>query len=448
MRSFLCLILPCLLSARPLVSQLESTSFGQAMQLSLKEAVQMALEKNRSVAIGIARIDASDAKVQQAQSNRMPQLRFSSRYTRFSEVEPFSFTAPFSPIPITIAPTILDGYSMRLTLSQPLFTGFRLQNLSKAAQYGSEAAREESHHIRSEVVFDVTSAYWNLYRAIDTERVLNETIKQIIQHLTDVQNFASVGMATTNDVLKVQVQLSEVQLKHIEARNSIRLAMIHLNNLLNLPLETVIHPSEKLAEVAMNFPGLPTLVSQALERRPDVRSMEYRVKMRDANLSATKGGWFPQVYLQADYDYARPNPRVQPIKDEWRDTWDVGVMFQFTLWDWFNTASQASEAKAELEEARQRYDQTRDLVKLDVTRSFLKLLEEKEKVEVAKQGAGQAQENYRITQSKFRENLVSNTELLDAEVALLQAKLNHTQSTIDHHIAVAALTKAIGEYHE
>lgn len=447
MRTVFILILLVLLLSGSLLGQQArlSPAGGQVMRMSQREAVQMAEENNRAVAIGRARVDASDARAQQAQSNRMPQLRLSSRYTRVSEVEPFRFTAPFSPTPITIAPTVLDNYSARVTLSQPLFTGLRLTNLSKAAEYGSEAVREDSRRIESEVEFDVTSAYWNLYRAIETEAVLGETTRQIKQHLTDVERFASVGMATTNDVLKVQVQLSEVELRHIEAMNGIRLARIQLNNLLSLPLGTEIRPTEKLTEMYVDLPDLSDLVSQALERRPELRSMDYRTKMRDASVSAAKGAWFPQIYLQANYDYARPNTRVQPIKDEWRDTWDVGLTFQFTLWDWLTTASQVSEAKAELEEARQTYDQTKDLVELHVTGSFLRLLEEKDKVGVAKQGVEQAQENYRITRSKFRENLVSNTDLLDAEVALLNAKLNQTKAMIDFHIASAALKKSIGE---
>lgn len=439
MRRFFPLALLCFLASRLLVSQSE-----QAMQLSLDEAVQMALEKNRSVVIGLARVDEADARVQRAHSSRLPKVRFLGGYVRMSDVEPFSFTTPFAPTPITIAPTILNNYSSRLTLTQPIFTGLRLSNLSKSAKYGSDAAREESRHVNSEVVFNVTRAYWNLYRAIETEVVLSETIKQITEHLNDVQNFARVGMATANEVLKVRVQLAEVQLKHIEAKNRIRLANVHLDNLLTLPLEMEINPSERPTGAVVAIAELPVLISRALERRSDLRSTEFRVKMLDANLSAARGGWFPQVYLHANYDYARPNPRVQPIKDEWRDTWDVAVTVEFTLWDWFNTAGEASEARAKLEEARQMYDQARDLVKLDVTESYLKHLEEKDKVEVAREGLGQARENYRITQSKFRENLVSNTELLDAEVALLQAKLNQTQAEIDYRIALASLTRSIG----
>ncbi len=123
-------------------------------------------------------------------------------------------------------------------------------------------------------------------------------------------------------------------------------------------------------------------------------------------------------------------------------------MVEFTIWDWLNTAGRASEARAKLEEARQAYAQASDLVELDVTESYLRLMEERDKLKVAKRAEEQAQENYRITQSKFRENLVSNTELLDAEVALLQAKLNETHAMIDHNIALASLKKSVGDRHE
>jgi outer membrane protein len=87
----------------------------------------------------------------------------------------------------------------------------------------------------------------------------------------------------------------------------------------------------------------------------------------------------------------------------------------------------------------------KDGVMLEVTQSYLGVNQFKERKAVAEQGVKQAEENYRITNDKYKKGLMPNSELLDAEVALLQAKLNLTQSLVDYELSMARLSKAIGE---
>jgi outer membrane protein TolC len=191
--------------------------------------------------------------------------------------------------------------------------------------------------------------------------------------------------------------------------------------------------------------NLSSLQIFAREHRSELKSMQMRRDMNSAGVSAAKGGWYPQIFFAANYDYARPNQRIIPPKDQWDATWDVGVTLQWNVWDWYATGHQTAQAEAALRQSEAGIVQLNDAVTLDVAQQYFNAQTAKDKVEVAFEGMKQAQESYRMTSEKYKSGVTSNTEMLDAEIALLQARLTHTQAIVDCTLALARLKKAVGE---
>jgi outer membrane protein TolC len=182
-----------------------------------------------------------------------------------------------------------------------------------------------------------------------------------------------------------------------------------------------------------------------MEKRPEVLGMSARVKAGEAGLASARGSWWPQIYLVGNYSYLNPNERYFPVTDEFKGTWDVSVSLSYDIWNWWQTGYQTSEAQAQLAQAQEGLSMVEDGVTLEVTQCFLSIEKSKERKAVSEQGVAQAEENYRIMTGKFKQGLAANSDLRDAEVELLQAKLNLTQSLVNYELAIAQLTKAIGE---
>jgi outer membrane protein len=347
--------------------------------------------------------------------------------------------------PVTISPAVLNNYSMKLSLTQPLFTGFRMDALSKAAEYTADAQSFQYSKDESDLVYDTRVAYWSLYKAMQIQKVVNENVEQVKAHLKDVQNMMEQGMTTNNDVLKVQVQLSDVQLKQIDAKNGVRLARINLNNTIGIPLATEVEIASDVVHQPKQYDNLDKLIGQAMENRPELKSMELRVKAGEAGVTAAKAGWFPQIYLSGNYYYSRPNQRIFPTQDVFKDTWDVSVGVSLDIWNWGTTIHQTDQAQAQVAEARDALGQMKDGITLDLTQAYLNLQQAQERIDVAGQGVKQAEENHRVTSKRFNAGLASTSDLLDAEVALLQAKTNQTNALVDFQLAQARIEKAIGQ---
>jgi outer membrane protein len=384
----------------------------------------------------------------------LPSIKFNGTYTRLSDVPPSQIVLPanfiMQGIPptdskATLSQTVLDNYGLKATMQQPLYTGGKISGAANAAEYISDATKEDFKKDRAEVQYNIKAAYWNLFRANEFKKFVDENVNQIKSHTKDAENLMKQGMLTSNDLMKVQVQLSDAQVRQIDATNNVKLAMYALNNTLGLPLQTEIELSSSVQITDRTWEDVDNLVNKAFEKRPDVLGMNARVKAGESGLTSARGGFWPQIYLIGNYNYLRPNTRIFPTLDKFKDTWDVTLSLSFDIWNWWQTGYQSNQAEAQLAQAQEGLSMMKDGVMLEVTQSYLGVNQFKERKVVAEQGVKQADENYRVTKDKYKNGLTPNSELLDAEVALLQAKLNLTQSLVDYELSMARLSKAIGE---
>ncbi|MDO8550648.1 MAG: TolC family protein [Ignavibacteria bacterium] len=424
---------------------LSFTVFPQEkIKLTLEESIKIGLEKSRRINISKMKLMKAEAKLSEVNTERLPSLNFSASYTRLSDIDPFSINTQFGNF--SIIENIPNSFNLRLSLRQPLFTGFRLKSASEIAEYNLLAAEEELTQAEQDLMLDIKTAYWNLYKAIMLKKIVDENVEQIKVHLTDVENFLNEGLATNNDLLKVKVQLGEVQLRQIDVVNLIKLAMLNLNNLIELPLTTEIEIAEELPEQsATGGDDLENLKEKAWQNRPELKAMEYRVKAGETGIDVAQSGWYPQLFLNGNYYYANPNQRYFPPDDKFRDSWDVSVTLSFDIWNWNKTGHQTMQAEADFEQVKDNYKILKDAISLQVTQNYLNLIQIKEKLVVSKTSVEQAEENYRVASELYKEGLLLNSELLDVEVALLQIKTNYIQTVIDYEIAKAKLERAVGE---
>ena len=428
-----------------------SAEAQQQLSLSVDQAVALGVQNSKALHSSLMKVDFADAKASEVSASRLPSLKFQGGYTRFSEVPPFTFTLPI-PVPpgvsnsFTLSPTVTNNFSMRASLRQPLFTGFRLDASKDVADYTAEASGQDYVRDRSDLIYNVRNAYWSYYKAREFKKVIDDNVEQIKAHLRDVENQMDQGMATKNDVLKVRVQLSDARFRQIDAGNSVRLSMIGLSNTLGISLSTEITLLTDIDFQPKTYPDLNALIAHAIENRPDVKSMEYRVKAGEAGVTAARSGWFPQIYLTGNLYYERPNSRIFPTLDLFKETWDLGVSVSLDIWNWGTTVHQTDQAQSQLAQSRDAAGQLQDAITLEITQTYLNLTQARERISVAHMTVEQAEENFRITGQRFKEGLALNTDMLDAEFALLQAKLNHTQALVDYQLAEARLEKAVGGY--
>jgi outer membrane protein len=420
-----------------------SSAAQEKLRVTIDDCLRLGLQKNKTLKISQSKANAAEARHSEMSVQRLPSLKLFTSYTRLSAVDPFVLTTPYGVF--NISPSILNNYNVRLTAQQTLFSGFRLQNNTAIAEYNESAALQDLKKDKSQLVLDIRTAYWNYYRAIEMKRALDETVAQAKSHQRDIERFQDQGMATLNDVLKVKVQVSNAAVSLIDAENNVQLTSMSLANTIGIPLNTEIEINTAADTAPDAVIDETEAYRTALETRADVRSMEYRLKAGEAGVSLAKASWYPQINFSANYYYQRPNQRIMPAVDQFKETWDIGVNLSYDLWNWRTTAFQSEQAEQTLEQTRTAFDQLKDGISLELAQAVTTLNKSKLKIAAAADALKQAEENFRVTNEKFKGGLAINSDVLDAEGALLQAKLNAASAIADYQIALARYEKAVGQ---
>jgi len=413
-------------------------------KLALEEAIALGAANNRVARIAEARAEGAAARAAEAGAARLPSLKADASYRRLSEVDPFRIQLPMMPQPVEVSPVVLDTYTSHLGLQQPLFTGFRLQSNVRAARALASAAEADVRGERADLTLAIVSAYWALHQAREVRHALDENVARLESYRKDSESMSKAGLVTRADLLKIEVQLSNARIAQMDAVNDAQLAEMNCCLVLGLPLETSLELTSRPGEGRAFSGELADFQARALADRPDLVATASRVEAARASVTAAKGGWWPQLFFGANYYYSRPNGRVFPTRNEWLGTWDLGVSLSLDLWNWGATLRQVEQAEATLRQQELQLEQMKEGAKLEVTRAHLQAAQAGRKLEVARLAVEQAEEALRITRDRYRQSLATPSELLDAEVALLQAQIGRSGATIEQEVAQARLAKAVG----
>ncbi len=426
--------------------------FAQNAQvLTVDEAIGIGRRTSRVLRITAARADADQARASEAGAQLYPGVSLYGSYTRIKEGQ-FRFTSSNLPFGISAGNVPPDQVILRLGLRQPLFTGSRISGTAAAAGLQADASALDVSMMSADVTLSVTSAYWALHQARQVEKYTAENVQRLESFHRDTERLLKAGVATRNDLLKVEVQLSNARIARIDARNEAELGEMTLNNLIGQPtgtrIELASRPGDAGSRVAALTPltqGSPdTLANLATARRHDLQAAAARVQAAHASVGAAKGWWWPQIEFTANLNYNNPNARYQPVTPEFLGAWDVGVSLALDVWNWGATKSRVEQAEAVLKQAELQQIQLKENIALEVRRSTLNVRRSQEKSSLAELAVSQANENLRVIADKYRSGLATSTDLLDAEVSLLQAQTQFSGAEVEYALALASLERAMG----
>jgi outer membrane protein TolC len=272
-------------------------------------------------------------------------------------------------------------------------------------------------------------------------------VKRVDAQLADVRSRFEAGFVPPNDVSTVEAQRARQQFLYIEARNTASVAEADLARLVGAPDGLPIALDAALEEAP---PGpseqgaVAALVGEARQRRDDRAAISTRIQAAVEREAAAAAGRRPEISLLSGADYARPNPKIFPREDTWQSSWDIGVNLSWTAWDGGRTKWEVAEARATTAGIRERLAEFDSQLTLEVRQRTLDLAAARAQLETARQEVVSATEARRVVQERFTAGVATTTDLLDAQVALLQAELDRTRALAEIRLALARLDRAVG----
>jgi len=411
--------------------------------LTLADALARGLDTSHRLAELRAREAAARAVAVARDAADQPQVGALAGYTRTNHVEPFGIQLPNS-VFREIYPDIPDNYRTRLDLQWPVYTSGRVQATTRAAAAEAEAIASEAQAARGDVRLEITHAWWAFVTATESARVVQAALDRSDAHLADVRARQKVGLVPASDVLSVEAQRSRQEVLLIEARNARELAAADLRRLVGLPPDAPVEIDARLDEVpAIDVPAA-SLVQAARQSRAERRVFEHRMAGADERKTAAEATRRPTVVVGGGVDYARPNPRIFPRSRDWRESWDASVNLSWTLWDGGRAKAEAAEAAAARDALEARLRDFDSLLEMEVRQRRLDLEAARAAIRAAGDAVNSASEARRMVADRYAAGVATNTEVIDADLALLQADLERTRALANAQLAAARLERALG----
>jgi outer membrane protein len=413
------------------------------LKLMLDEAIARGLENSHRLAELQARSDAAEAAEGGRRAARMPTVALMGGYTRTNHVDEFGISQPGQP-PRVIYPDIPDNVRARVDLQWPIYSGGRIGALERAAHAERQATDADLAAARLDLRLEITRAFWALVTARATEQVLARSLGSIDAHVRDLASRLEQGLIPPNELLSAQAQLSRQRVLAIEARNTAAIAEADLQRLLGIDDGNPLEPAAALDTPGVTVAAVAALVDEARKRRPEREALAHRVEATSARGRASDAASRPQVTFDGGYDYARPNSRIFPRSGDWRDSWDLSVNVNWSLWDGGRRGAERAEAAANVRAAQSRVADLDRQLTFEVRQRWLEVDSNRTAIGAADDGVRSAAEARRVIGERFSAGVATSTDVVDAEVVLLQAELDRTRALAAARLSEARLERAIG----
>jgi len=389
-----------------------------------------------------ARQDAARAVEGQHEAEERPQLAALASYTRTNHVEEFAVPNVGGGLRV-IYPDIPNHLHSRIDLQWPIYTGGRLKALTRAAGAEANALEQDREAARADLKFEITRAFWAVVTARASSDVLRQALERTNAHLTDVRNQLSVGLVPPSDVLTIEAQHARQQMLSIEAESLIETTTAEFKRLVGVDQDVTV----ELVPVTSNPMAAPfdaVAVTDLRPDRPERKSLLFRIAVAEERVSAASAGSLPVLTTVAGYDMARPNQKVFPIQEKWQPSWDIGIHVRWSFFDGGRARAETAEAAATQRAIEARLRDFDAVVQVEVRQRMAEVKSASAAIDAGVAGVRAATEARRVIAERFSAGVATNTDVLNAQTALLQAELDVTRARANAELASAGLMRALG----
>ncbi|MBP7777948.1 MAG: TolC family protein [Acidobacteria bacterium] len=413
------------------------------LRVTLDEAVARAVESSHRLAEGRARQQAAEATIEARRRSDDPTLTALAGYTRTNHIDEFGVPQPDGRLRV-IYPDIPDNYRSRVELVWPVYTAGKTDALERAARAEATATGADLAAARLDLRLEVARAYWALVTARETVRVLEQALATADGSLDDVRARVDAGLLPPNDVSRSLAQHARSELLLVEARGRIELVSIDLARLMGLTAPVAIDPAEALDGGSGVAADAAALVIEAMSARPELAALQQRSDGITARLDAIATWRKPMVSVASGYDVAHPNPRIFPRQSKWDDSFDISLNVVWQIWDSGRAVADRTEALANQTVLRERKSEVESQIQADVRKQLVELATSRAALSPARLALASAQETRRVVRDRFEAGVGTTLDLLDAELAEMQAELDRTRVLADIRLNEARLTRVLG----
>ncbi len=388
-----------------------SISYAQERKtMSLTDAIALVITNSNDAILANTKVAASKLEMEIMKNNQYPSIKVSGQYMHLSGANVNSHLGG-SGSGLDVSQLLLGQANVAL----PIFSGFKIKNSISASENNYKAQSFTASHTKEELALDVVELFASLYKSTEMVSLLKENFKSTQQRTKDFSAMVDNGLLARNDLLKVQLQESNVALSLATAQKNVNVINYQLVSLLHLPENTSIDIDIEAVKKDMATNQMLTITAL----RNDLEALNFQQKASDARIKVAKAGYYPSLALTGGYIALDLKNTISVT-----NAMNLGVGFNYDLASIFKNGKEVKLAKIKSQEAKQAITQLSDKIKEETQQAQENYSLSLQQSKVYALASEQAIENYRIIKDKYDNSLANTNDLLEADVMQLQSKIN------------------------
>ncbi len=331
-----------------------------------------------------------------------------------------------------------------VVVRQPIFMGGAIIATNKMADIAEQMALTDIDGKTQNTLYSIDQTYW-LVVSLKQKKQLAESYRDLVQKLDDdVHKMIKQGVATRADGLKVDVKVNEADMQVTQADNGLTLAKMLLCQLCGIPVGSDITlADENKEDICSGDAPFDVQDTDSATMRPEIRMLEQAVELSRQSTKLIRAEALPHVALTGGYMVSNPNV-FNGFDKKFAGVWNVGVVMQFPLWNWFESSYKIRASKTATTIASLDMSDAVEKINLQVEQSRFKVSEANKRLVMATKNVANAEENLRCAGVGFKEGVMESTDVMAAQTAWQAAKSQKIDAEIDVKLAQVALKKALG----
>ncbi len=443
------ILLACMAVTAPVFAQEEPLAPVGAPEIwTLAEAVDYAVAHNPDLQTAAAQVAETRQLQGEVFANFLPDLTLEGGYSYLSNVPEMEVNMTVQPLPIADPVTINKKFPMgyhdnrriQVNLSQVLFASGQVYYANRAIGEQVEAGELRLEAIRLKVAQNAAEAFLGVLMAQSVLEAQTEALNNSRAHLTQVQHRFDAGAASRFELLRAQVEVSNLEPQVTQAERTKANALTALRRIMGLPADAPLRATGDL-ETRPEPIDEGGALAHAQENRPELAAYAIARNAAEDQARSYRGAMLPAVMLTASYSYQRPFYTL----DEWDENWTVGVGVRVPLFDGLQSYHAMQRANAMADTADRAQAQVRADITTDVRLAVTSLHEAEVRLGTTTANMQRAGQMVAIAENAYQAGAVTSLEVIDAQLAATGARVAYLKALYDYRVARVRLAAATGQ---
>ncbi|MEN4762741.1 TolC family protein [Chryseobacterium sp. C39-AII1] len=408
-------------------------------QMTANEVAELAVQNHQQLKVSAQNIDIAKQNTNVTKLQKLPTITASTSQFYLGNV--LAIDKDFSNSTTIPMPHYGSSYAVQAT--QLIFKGGLVNKSIELAGLREQLSELDLEKNKQDVKFLVISNYLDVYKIINQQKVFQNNKKLAQERLKNIQKFYQQGMVTRNEVIRGELAIKNLDQGILTLVNNKKILNYNLSIALGLPSDTEIIPVENVESKDAGI-GMDYYVNLAHDSNPLMKSAKTNIDVADKNIEIIKTDKMPTISGFGGYTLQRPITTRNPVLDMYSGGWQTGVSLSYNIDNLYKTKERVKLGEIQKNQANDAMTLTQQNIDMAVNAAYVKYQESIQQADILNDAKSLAEENYKITEAKYLNQLAVQAEMIDAQNQKLQSELDYANAEINVLYQYYNLLKSTG----